>query len=110
MDNKVSKTGQDLALLRDKLKEQQGEEKFEHNMQIARSNRKLIESLSYARKEAELTQAEVAKAMGTTQKQISKYENFEQSPSITKLIELCDQIGVDIILKLKNNGREIFHT
>ena len=58
-----------------------------------------MESLSQTRKEHNMTQAQVAKALKTTQKQISKYETLEQSPSIAKLMELCNEIDIEIILR-----------
>jgi len=58
-----------------------------------------MESLSQTRKEHNMTQAQLAKALKTTQKQISKYETLEQSLSIAKLMELCNEIDIEIILR-----------
>lgn len=60
------------------------------------------ERLKAAREDNDLTQAEVAKMLQTTQPQIYKYENGLQEMTVSKLTALCLIYGVssDYILGL----------
>lgn len=110
LNDRANKSGEAINRLRSELEKKQGKENFSRNMKLAKKNRLLMESLSKARKESNMSQKNVASALRTSQKQISKYENLEQSPSVTKLMEFCDEIGVEIVFKNKNTDKVIFHT
>lgn len=60
------------------------------------------ERLKAAREDKDITQAEVAQALNTTQAQIWKYENDKQEMSITRLKEFClfYRVSADYILGL----------
>ncbi|MCH4886332.1 helix-turn-helix transcriptional regulator [Acidaminobacter sp. JC074] len=103
-------SGKAIDMLQKKLEHEQGKEEFVKNYHEAELNRKLMQSLSQTRKEQNITQSQLAKALRTTQKQISKYETLEQSPSITKLMALCNEIDIEIILRKRDSDKIIFHT
>lgn len=56
------------------------------------------ENLKAMRKEEKLSQSEIADAVGTTQKSVSKWENKKTEPSIDDLWKLADFFGVTIDL------------
>jgi predicted transcriptional regulator len=56
---------------------------------------KLVSSLVQMRKEAGLTQEQLAKNLGKPQSFISKYENSERSLDFIEVIEAIEAIGAD---------------
>jgi transcriptional regulator with XRE-family HTH domain len=52
----------------------------------------LAERIKELRNEKELTQAELASILSTTQSTIGKYERGELEPSISTIIKLCKYI------------------
>lgn len=62
------------------------------------------ENLKAARKAAGLTQKQFADMLGVYQKDISRWETGEVSPSIENLREICIQLKVsaDELLELQN--------
>ena len=53
------------------------------------------ENLKLYRKELELTQADLAKAIGVSRAVISYWENGKKEPSITNLALICKYFNVD---------------
>jgi transcriptional regulator with XRE-family HTH domain len=47
-----------------------------------------------ARESADMTQAELAKAVGTTQVMISRYESGEQEPTVSRLIAIAKALKI----------------
>lgn len=62
------------------------------------------ERIKQARKEAHDTQADIAKLLGTTREQISKYENGVQELPCYRLKILCQhwKISADWVLGIKD--------
>ena len=60
----------------------------------------LMEALIHARSKAKLTQAEVARRMGTTQSVIARLESGKGSPSLKTLKKYADATGVPIVVRL----------
>lgn len=52
--------------------------------------------LKEAREFAQLSQLEVSLEIGTTQMQISKYENGHQEPTLARAVQLADLYGVSL--------------
>lgn len=52
------------------------------------------QKLKELREDADLSQAEIAKILGTTQQQVYKYENQLQEMTVPKLKILCEYYGV----------------
>lgn len=99
-----------LAKLREQLKYQHGEERFNESLKVARYERDLIDSITSFRKQHKVTQKDLAEAVNTKAQQISKYERAEQTPSLSVLLKLCDALGVELSLKSKEDQTVIFHT
>lgn len=55
---------------------------------------KINERLRAAREDAELTQDDLAAAIGCTRRQVIRYEQGEQEPTTGRLIALCRALGV----------------
>ena len=47
-----------------------------------------------ARESADMTQAELAEAVGTTQAMISRYEWGEQEPTVSRLIDIAKALKI----------------
>lgn len=60
------------------------------------------QKLREIREDRDLTQADIARILGTTQQQIYKYESGIQEMTVSRLIKLCEFYGVsaDYILGL----------
>ena len=56
----------------------------------------MLKNLKNLRKSAGVSQAELAKAIGTTQQNINKYENTDCNPSIEILTRLADYFHTSI--------------
>ncbi|MBD5131144.1 MAG: helix-turn-helix transcriptional regulator [Clostridiales bacterium] len=54
------------------------------------------EELKYHRQKANLSQRELAKLIGISQQNISRWENNEVEPSISSLIVLADYYGITL--------------
>lgn len=63
---------------------------------IARKEYKaLIRGLIEARKAAQVSQEQLAKKLGWSQAEISKYEHFVRRIDAIELVDICEAIGVD---------------
>ncbi len=60
-----------------------------------REYRAIIAALQRHRKEAGMTQWDLARAMGTDQSQISKLERSERRLDIMDYLRICRAIGID---------------
>jgi transcriptional regulator with XRE-family HTH domain len=61
----------------------------------ARRHTALRNRLVQARKDAELTQVELARKLRKPQSYVSKYENGERRLDVPEFIEVCRAIGVE---------------
>jgi|LGOV01.1.fsa_nt_gb ribosome-binding protein aMBF1 (putative translation factor) len=99
-----------LTKLRETLKNQHGEEKFNESLKVARYERDLLDSITAFRKKNKVTQQDLADQIKTKAQQISKYERAEQTPSLSAILKVCDALGVEITLKSKEDQTVLFHT
>lgn len=53
--------------------------------------------LRHIRLEANLTQSQLAEALGQSQSYVSKYETGEQRLDLTELEAICDAVGVTLL-------------
>jgi len=68
----------------------------------------LLELLRQARKDAELTQVEVAERLGKPQSFVTKYENGERRLDVLEFLAVAQALGVDpcdIVRKLQTSKR-----
>jgi len=63
---------------------------------IQERRKRLRKLLAVARKQAGLTQADVAKKMGKPQAFVSRYEMGERQIEVAELLDLAQIIGVDV--------------
>ena len=59
----------------------------------------LIQKLVSFRKEAGLTQKDVAKKSGLTQQMISRIEKYDNSPTLSNFMKYIEAIGVDLVIQ-----------
>ncbi|MFN3828121.1 MAG: helix-turn-helix domain-containing protein [Micavibrio sp.] len=57
--------------------------------------RRLLEELAKARKQANITQKELAAALKKPQSYVSKYEGAERRIDVMELIDICEVLNVD---------------
>ncbi len=60
-------------------------------------HKELQEILHQVRKDAGLTQAELAERLGQPQSFVSKYENGERRLDLVQLHEICEAVGVPLV-------------
>jgi len=68
----------------------------------------LLARLVEARRESDLSQAEVARRLGRPQSFVSKYERAERRLDVVELIDVCEALGVapeEIVAELASVGR-----
>lgn len=72
---------------------------------LQRDEKKLASHLSKTirktRKEREMSQAQMADLMGTSQDMISRFENGERVPTLLNWLSFCAETGVDPFLPLQ---------
>ena len=61
--------------------------------------------LQQARREAGLTQAELAARAGTTQSVVSAYESGHRQPAIPTLAALVDPAGCELVISVRRQPR-----
>jgi ribosome-binding protein aMBF1 (putative translation factor) len=54
-----------------------------------------------ARVRSGLTQADLAKRLGTTQQNVGYYESTRSNPSVRALLELAEAIGAELVLRIE---------
>ncbi|MFR5264063.1 helix-turn-helix domain-containing protein [Clostridium sp.] len=59
----------------------------------------LIQKLVSFRKEAGLTQKDVARKSGLTQQMISRIEKYDNSPTLSNFMKYVKAIGVDLVIQ-----------
>ena len=59
------------------------------------------QNIKNARMAAEITQVQLAKNIGTTQQVIARYESGEQDPTVSRLIEIAQALGVSAATLIK---------
>ncbi len=61
----------------------------------------IYENIKKARKDAGLTQSELATAIGVTQKEISRWETGTRTPQVDTIVNICKALNVsaDILLE-----------
>ncbi len=64
----------------------------------------IVEILKARRKELKMNQTQLAEAIGTKRQHIGQIESHERVPTITTLTHLCDALGMDIELMVKNQS------
>ena len=71
--------------------------------------RTIVRRLVEFREQADVTQVELAKRMGTDQSQLSKFERFERRLDIMDYVRYCVSLGVDPSVPLKHVSRSRLH-
>lgn len=75
-----------------------GQELHDQLSHIVKTEIELMECIGQRRDELHLKQSDLAKAIGTTQAQISRYETMERSPSLHVFLKILYEMDLDIQL------------
>ena len=67
--------------------------------------RHLIEALLHARRQAGLSQTELAERLGTRQQFVSKYESGERRLDVVEFVDIGRALNLEIIALLKDIAR-----
>ena len=70
----------------------------------ARAARNLIDDLVELRLNQMLTQAEVARAMGTSAPAVNHYEHHRREPGLRWLMRYADAVGAEITFVMRRSG------
>jgi transcriptional regulator with XRE-family HTH domain len=62
-------------------------------------------NLKLARTAAGMTQTELADKLGIAQKQLSRYERGEQTPSVEMAVRMADALGIDMNTLTRRRNR-----
>ncbi|MCK5762872.1 MAG: helix-turn-helix transcriptional regulator [Clostridiales bacterium] len=95
----------------DKIGEEKfGKEIYEKAKNEARVNLEIMEFLTERRKSLNISQEEMGRLLKTTQEQISKYENLNNSPSLERFMKILDSLNIDLIFVDRDKKKELYHT
>ena len=72
---------------------------------VVRTSDQLSPLLRAFRKDAQLTQMEVAQRLGVTQQTVSALERNAEAVSAQRLTQLMNILGVEVVLRKKTQGR-----
>ena len=76
----------------------------------ARFKIEFAHAVKQRRIEMQMDQKELARKLHTSQQQLSRYEVGENGPTIERLYDLCVTLGLEMIIRDKENGRELINT
>ena len=93
-----------MTRLRDLKKRLMEDPEFREEYALADQEYALVAQLIRARTSAKLTQAEVAKRLGTTQSAIASLEGGRVSPSIATLQRYAEATGAQLTVGLQHIG------
>lgn len=100
----------ELEALNNALIEKFGIEEFTLAKERAKFKIKFAHAVKQRRVEMKMDQKELAKKLHTSQQQLSRYEVGENGPTIERLYDLCVTLGLELIIRDKENGRELVKT
>ncbi|OQP85408.1 transcriptional regulator [Rhizobium rhizosphaerae] len=89
-----------MAKLADLKKRMMDDPQFRHDYEKADAEFQLIEALIGARHHAKLSQADLAKRLGTTQSAIARLEGGRVSPSLSTLRRYAEATGAKLEINL----------
>lgn len=79
------------------------DEEFKIEYEKLKPRYEAIEQIIRARKEQNITQAELAKRVGTQKSNISRLESGNYNPSLDFLAKIAESLGKEISVKLNQN-------
>ena len=77
----------------------------DHPLHVIRTPRQLGPLLRALRRQAGLTQADVAGQLGVTRQAVSELENRPESGTFGRLMKLCAVLGVELALQPRDASR-----
>ena len=83
------------------IEKRKNDAEFDALWQESRNEYKLLSELVKIRKEANLSQSELAEKIGNKQQVISRIENKENSPTLKTLCNILDVLGYEIKFERK---------
>ena len=88
---------------RDLLNERLKDEDFKKEYDSLEPEYELVKAFLEARKNADMTQSELAKASGVAQSDISKLENGNSNPTVKMLWRLADSMNMHLKIEFVPN-------
>ncbi len=88
---------------RDLLNERLQNEDFKKEYESLEPEYELVKAFLEARKNADMTQSELAKASGVAQSDISKLENGNSNPTVKMLWRLADSMNMHLKIEFVPN-------
>ena len=88
---------------RDLLNERLQNEDFKKEYDSLKPEYELVKAFLEARKNADMTQSELAKASGVAQSDISKLENGNSNPTVKMLWRLADSMNMHLKIEFVPN-------
>ena len=88
---------------RDLLNERLQNEDFKKEYESLEPEYELVKAFLEARKNADMTQSELAKASGVAQSDISKLENGNSNPTVNMLWRLADSMNMHLKIEFVPN-------
>ena len=88
---------------RDLLNERLQNEDFKKEYDSLEPEYELVKAFLEARKNADMTQSELAKASGVAQSDISKLENGNSNPTVKMLWRLADSMNMHLKIEFVQN-------
>ena len=86
------------------IEKRKNDAEFDKLWQESRNEYKLLAELVKIRKEANLSQTELAEKSGNKQQVISRIENKENSPTLKTLCSILDVLGYEIRFETKQKA------
>lgn len=84
--------------LKNNFVKKHGEELYDTLSRVVSKELELMECIIAKRQALEMTQSQLAKALGTTQAVISRYESLERSPTLHVLLKILYILDININL------------
>lgn len=98
-----------LERIRNRGYEKFGEASYRETLNLKERELQLAELLAERRIQKNINQSELAKQLATSQQQISKYEKAESIPKLEVLWKLLDLLDLEMVVKDKDEKKELLH-
>lgn len=109
-DAKFDQGSDTVKEIRNRLIAKHGKENVERGMAAIEQQRTITDLLASRRKKLKINQNDIAQAIDVSRNQVIRYENHKQEPTLTKFLNLLDNLGLEISIKERDSNKELYHT
>ncbi len=106
-NEKASIRNPDIDAINKALIKKFGEAEYTKAKERAKFRLELACAIKQRRIDMHMDQRELAKKLGTTQQQLSRYEVGENSPTIERFYDICTMLNLEMTIRDRENGREL---